>query len=232
MIKYLSLSFLVILAIISTAFIFSQVAIRQAEAKEALLSEKKDVQAEEEEEAPVLSEETRARIEEKAKEALAFCESNDCSTEFCILIDKKIHSGKYRMFVYDFNRQEIEHMALSAHGIGKGETQSTNEQPLFSNEPGSLLTSLGKYKTGERAYSNWGINIHYKLHGLEASNSNAFRRIVVLHSYTPLSASEIYPYYLPLGWSYGCPVTDDETMRYLDVKLQNSKKPALLWIYY
>ena len=183
-------------------------------------------------EAALLSAETKARIEEKTKEALSFCKSNGCNTDFCILIDKKIHSGKYRMFVYDFNKQEVERMALSAHGSGKGDKQSTEEQPIFSNESGSWLTSLGKYKTGARSYSSWGINIHYKLHGLEASNSNAFKRIIVLHSYTPIPSGEIYPEHLPLGWSLGCPVTDDETMTYLDAKLQGSKKPVLLWIYY
>jgi hypothetical protein len=35
-----------------------------------------------------------------------------------------------------------------------------------------------------------------------------------------------------MGWSQGCPVIDDETMTYLDVELQKSEKPVLLWIYY
>jgi hypothetical protein len=35
-----------------------------------------------------------------------------------------------------------------------------------------------------------------------------------------------------MGWSWGCPVTDDDTMTYLDAKLKDAKKPVLLWIYY
>jgi len=171
-------------------------------------------------------------INEKAKEALAFCKTNGYNTDFCILIDMKIHSGKYRMFVYDFKKQEIERKALCSHGCGKGDKRSTGSQPLFSNVEGSLLTSLGKYKIGSRSYSQWGINVHYKLYGLEASNSNAFKRIIVLHSHSPVSSVEIYPAHLPMGWSYGCPVTDDETMTYLDTKLKNTKKSVLLWIYY
>jgi len=171
-------------------------------------------------------------INEKAKEALSFCEMNECSTDFCILIDMKIHSGKHRMFVYDFKKQEVERKALVAHGAGKGNKTSTGEKPLFSNEKGSWLTSLGKYKIGERSYSQWGINVHYKLHGLEESNSNAFERIIVLHSYTPISTEEIYPFHLPMGWSLGCPVTDDETMTWLDAKLKNAKMPVLLWIFF
>jgi len=175
---------------------------------------------------------SEASIDEKAKEALSFCEANECSTDFCILIDMKIHSGKYRMFIYDFKKQEVERKALVAHGAGKNDKASTGETPLFSNERGSWLTSLGKYKIGERSYSQWGINVHYKLHGLEESNSNAFKRMIVLHSYTPVSTEEIYPFHLPMGWSLGCPVTDDETMTWLDDKLKNAKKPVLLWIFY
>ena len=179
-----------------------------------------------------VSELSATRIDEKAKEALQFCKSNDCNTDFCILIDMKIHSGKYRMFVYDFKKQEVERKALLAHGAGKDDKKSTGAEPLFSNEEGSWLTSLGKYKTGARAYSQYGINVHYKLHGLEASNSNAFKRIIVLHSFTPVSSFEIYPFHLPMGWSMGCPVTDDETMTWLDAKLKDTKKPVLLWIFY
>ena len=172
------------------------------------------------------------RVNEKAEEALIFCKANEYNTDFCILIDMKIHSGKYRMFIYDFDAQKVERKALCAHGCGKGDKTSTSSQPLFGNEEGSLLTSLGKYKIGIRSYSQWGINVHYKMHGLEPTNNNAFKRIIVLHSHTPVPAIEIYPFHLPMGWSFGCPVTDDDTMTYLDTKLKNSKKPVLLWIYY
>jgi hypothetical protein len=172
------------------------------------------------------------RIHMKAKEALNFCETNGYNTDYCILIDMKIHSGKHRMFVYDFNNQKVERSALCAHGCGKDEKRSTGSQPIFSNEDGSLLTSLGKYRIGIRSYSQWGINVHYKLHGLEESNNNAFKRIIVLHSHTTLSSTEIFPDHLPMGWSFGCPVTDDDTMTYLDNKLKNTKKSVLLWIYY
>jgi len=182
--------------------------------------------------AETLVEARDAQIDERAREALAFCEAEGYSTDFCVLIDMKIHSGKHRMFVYDFKNMEVERAALVAHGSGKGDKRSTGGEPLFGNEKGSKLTSLGKYRIGARDYSNWGINVHYKLHGLEAGNSNAFERIVVLHSYTPVPSFEIYPVHLPMGWSEGCPVTDDNTMDWLDAKLQSAEKPVLLWIFY
>jgi len=181
--------------------------------------------------ATVTRKEVEDRLGKKAAEALTFCQSKGYNTDFCILIDMKEHPGKYRLFVWNFKDKGVERKALCAHGCGKGDKMSTEEKPVFSNVEGSLLTSLGKYKIGNSAYSQYGIHIHYKLYGLEATNSNAFKRVIVLHSHTPVPATEIYPVCLPLGWSFGCPVTDNETMRYLDGKLKRATKPVLLWIY-
>ena len=175
---------------------------------------------------------TRNRLQQKADEALAFCNKNNYNTDFCILIDMKIHSGKNRMFVWNFKTKDIDRQALCAHGCGKGDKLSTGAKPIFSNIEGSLCSSLGKYKLGLRSYSRWGINVHYKMHGLDKTNSNAYKRIIVFHSHTPLPDKEIYPQHLPMGWSFGCPVTSNEMMKYMDKKLQITNKPTLMWIYY
>jgi hypothetical protein len=206
---------------------FSSIAVSCGQETQKQLIEKRDTIVSNNQ----IEEERNTGIERKVKEALEFCEANDYNTDFCILINMKIHSGKFRFFVYDFKNTTIERSSLCAHGCGKDNKKSTEIQPLFGNDEGSFLTSLGKYKIGSRSYSQWGINVHYKLHGLDPSNSNAFKRVVVLHSFTPVSSSEIYPAHLPMGWSLGCPVIDDETMKLLDTKLKNSKKPVLLWIY-
>lgn len=163
----------------------------------------------------------------KINEASAFCHKNKLDASICILVDMRIHSGKNRLFVYDFNKKEIVIQGLCAHGVGGG---STATKPVFSNAVGSYCTSLGKYKVKGRAYSNWGINVHYKMYGLEKTNSNAFKRIVVLHSYSPVPNHEIYPQTL-FGQSAGCPVLADDTMQKIDVLLKAKKKPVLLWIY-
>ena len=163
----------------------------------------------------------------KIDEALAFCRKNDMDTTICIMVDMSIHSGKNRIFVYDFKKKQITIEGLCAHGVGGG---STATKPFFSNAIGSNCTSLGKYKVKGRSYSNWGINVHYKMHGLEETNNNAFKRIVVLHSYTPVPNKEIYPQTL-FGQSAGCPVLADEVMRKIDALLKTNKKPVLLWIY-
>jgi hypothetical protein len=151
------------------------------------------------------------------------------NTDFCFLVDMSIHSGKYRFFVWDFNKDTLIAKGLCAHGSGKSSTES---KPEFSNVPGSYCTSLGKYKIDIRSYSKWGINIHYKLHGLEKTNDKAFGRIVVLHSYNPVNQEEIYPSHLPLGYSQGCPVICNGLMKELDKLLKDKKESTLLWIYY
>jgi hypothetical protein len=164
---------------------------------------------------------------ERTNEALVFCKQNKMDTSIAIMVDMSIHSGKNRIFVYDFKQKKINIEGLCAHGVGGG---STPTKPVFSNKEGSYCTSLGKYKVKRRSYSNWGINVHYKMYGLEKTNSNAFKRIVVLHSYTPVPNQEIYPQTL-FGQSAGCPVLSDGTMRKIDALLKTRKKPVLLWIY-
>lgn len=165
---------------------------------------------------------------EKISEALLFCKNNKLDTSFACFVDMSLHSGKKRFFVIDLHSGKTIKSALCCHGWGKN---STETNPVFSNLYGSECTSLGKYKTGKRAYSNWGINVHYKMHGLEKTNNNAFKRMVVLHSYDPVPETEIYPQHLPLGWSKGCPVISNDIMTYLDNYLQKTKRPLLIWIY-
>lgn len=168
------------------------------------------------------------RLREKAQAGKAYCDKNGYNTSYCFLVDFSIHSGKRRFFVWDFKGDSVKYASLCAHGYGKNSTLS---KPVFSNVEGSYCSSLGKYKVGIRSYSKWGINVHYKLHGLEATNNNAFKRYIVLHSYTPMPETEVYPLHLPLGISQGCPVISDEVMRKVDRLLKAEKKPVLLWIY-
>lgn len=164
---------------------------------------------------------------EKLNEALAFAKKNKLDTTITIMIDMSLPSGKNRLFVYDFQQKKTIISGLCAHGVGGG---STATKPVFSNKVGSNCTSLGKYKVKNKAYSNWGINIHYKMYGLEETNSNAFKRIVVLHSYMPVPNYEIYPRTL-FGISAGCPVISDDKMSQIDRLLMRKKKAVLLWIY-
>jgi len=170
-------------------------------------------------------------INSKAKEALAFCKKNNYNQEFCILIDMSIHSGLNRFFVYDFNKNKPIMNMLVGHGCGDYPWSSdwSKDSPSFSNVDGSHKSSLGKYKIGKRAWSDWGIHVKYVLHGLETTNSNAEKRYIVFHSWDKVSETEVYPDGTAEGW--GCPTISNNNMKIIDPMLKASKKPVLMWIY-
>ncbi len=168
------------------------------------------------------------KLTEKSKEALAFCQRKKMNTNFCILIDMSMHSGLYRLFVWDFNKKKIIKKSLVAHGSGNKFFRNRNKVK-FSNVEDSHFSSIGKYKIGERGYSSWGIHIKYSLHGLEPTNNNAYKRFIVLHSWEKIKDSETYPNYIVRSW--GCPAVSNNMMRYLDTKLKTTKRPTLLWIF-
>ena len=166
--------------------------------------------------------------EERITAATAFAAANGLDMKYAIFVDFSLASGKQRLFVIDLASKKILFKSLCCHGMGGG---STPEKPVFSNVSGSYCSSLGKYKTGARAYSQWGIHVHYKLHGFEKTNNNAFARVVVLHSYDPVPGSEIYPSSLPMGWSLGCPVIANKCMTSIDSLIRKRNSQMLLWIY-
>lgn len=172
-----------------------------------------------------------SRIKIKAEEALKFCTSGKFNTDFCILIDMSLHSGVKRFFVWDFKTNSIAKQYLVGHGCGTNSwsKDDSRSNPEFSNEDGSHLSSLGKYKLGERGYSDWGINIKYLMHGLEETNSNALKRVIVFHSWEKMSDDEVFPKGSPEGW--GCPTVSNNAMKEIDPMIRGSRKPVLMWIY-
>ncbi len=149
-------------------------------------------------------------LADKSLAAFEYCKKNKMDTNFCLLQDLKIHSGKYRFFVWDFKKNEIVDSAMVSHGCGVNPWSKTDskECPEFSNDNGSQCSSLGKYKIGKRAYSQWGIHVNYTLYGLENTNSNALLRIVVLHSWDNVPEKEVYPEGTPEG--HGCPAVSNK----------------------
>lgn len=172
-----------------------------------------------------------AKIKIKAEEALKFCKSKNFNTDFCILIDMSIHSGLKRFFVWDFKRNSISKSFLVGHGCGENQwsNDESKDAPKFSNEDGSHLSALGKYKLQGRGYSDWGIHVKYLMYGLEDTNSNALKRFIVFHSWNLMSDNEVFPKGSPEGW--GCPTISNNAMKEMDPMLQSSKKPVLMWIY-
>ena len=164
------------------------------------------------------------------KEALAYAKSNKFNEDYYFLVDLNLHSGKNRFFIYDFKTDKVIDENLVTHGSCDQFEDNPEkwEKVKFDVRSDSHCSMSGKYKIGDRDYSSWGINVKYWIHGLENTNKTAVKRVVVLHSWNAVKNEEIYPKYSPLSW--GCPAVSNEFMQKLDKRLQESKKPVLLWI--
>ncbi|MGN6420992.1 MAG: murein L,D-transpeptidase catalytic domain-containing protein [Pseudobacter sp.] len=153
-----------------------------------------------------------------------YARENNCNTEICFLIDMKISSGKNRFFIYDMKKDSVLASSLVTHG-------RCNENWLtgrrYGNEVGCGCTSLGKYKVGTPYQGRFGLA--YKLHGLDATNNNAFKRFVVLHSHECVPNSEVDPY--PICQSDGCPTVSAAFLKKLAGIIDKSGKPILMQIY-
>lgn len=161
----------------------------------------------------------------QAKAALAknFVKRNKYNQQVCFLIDMKIRSGAERFFVYDLIADTVISSGVVTHG-------RCNERWLpgrkYGNEPGCGCTSLGKYKIGKSYYGRFGLA--YKLHGLDASNNNAFKRFVVLHAHDCVPEKEVWS---EICQSDGCPTVATSFLQQLKTTINQSKHPVLLWIY-
>ncbi len=114
--------------------------------------------------------------------------------------------------------------ALVTHGSG---SERGGDSLYFSNVPGSSCSSLGKYKIGHAYQGKFGLA--YKLYGLDASNSKAFERFVVLHGHDCVPNDEVYP--IGICESLGCPTVAPAFLLSLQKILDASSAPVLLHIF-
>ena len=174
--------------------------------------------------APVSSSPNAAMTNILASKIFKYAAENSFSTEYCFLVDMSLPSGRNRFFVYDLTKNSIVFSGLVAHG-------SCNEtfmaRPRFSNEPKGGCSSLGKYKIGEFYRGKYGKS--YRLYGLDYSNSNAFKRAVVIHGYNCVPDEEIYP--RVLCNSLGCVMVSYKFFDKISRIISRSEKPIVLWVY-
>ncbi|HEV8285342.1 MAG TPA: murein L,D-transpeptidase catalytic domain family protein [Chitinophagaceae bacterium] len=160
----------------------------------------------------------------RVNEINVYAHQKGFSTKYCFLIDMSLPSGRNRFFVYDLEKNFVVYSGLVAHG-------SCNEkflsQAKFSNAPSSGCSSLGKYRVGAFYRGSYGKS--FKLHGLEYSNSNAYKRAVVLHGFSCVPNEEIYP--RALCNSLGCTMVSNSFFDKLSRIIEQSQKPVLLWVY-
>lgn len=163
------------------------------------------------------------RIAAFSKSAVEFCKRHNYNSSVFFLVDMRIHSGKKRFFVVDMKTDSVVNAGLVAHGSCGPFFSATAS---FSNETNFYCSSLGRYKIGAKYSGRFGSS--YKLYGLDSSNSNAFKRNVVLHSYYEVPDDEIYPGHVCN--SQGCPMISKNFLKQLSCYIDTSKKPILLWI--
>ena len=153
-----------------------------------------------------------------------YAQAKGFSSNYCFLVDMSIHSGRKRFFVYDLEMNRVIMAGLVSHGSCNGVFLS---QAKFSNAPGGNCTSEGKYKIGEKYRGQYGKS--YKMYGLESTNSNAYKRAIVLHAYSCIPDEEIYP--RVACNSSGCAGVSPAFFEKLSSIIDRSNKPILLWIY-
>ncbi len=147
------------------------------------------------------------------------------NSKIAFFIDMRIPSGKNRFFVYDLQNNKILDQGLVAHGCGS-ETGIKGELK-FSNVPNSNSTSLGRYSIGNNYNGIFGKA--YRLFGLDETNSNAFKRAIVLHHYSAVPYEEQDHY---ISRSHGCPMVNEHFFKRIEKIIDSSKSNILLDIYY
>jgi hypothetical protein len=170
------------------------------------------------------SEPSTSALKNRLNQVTKFVQQNGYSTEYCFLVDMGICSGKNRFFVYDMKKNIIALSGLVAHGNCNSHFL---ELARFSNRPNCGCSSLGRYKVGSSYQGEFGKS--YRLYGLDSSNSNAFKRAIVLHGFDPVPDQEIYP--KVLCNSFGCPMVSRSFLNKLCGIIDKSEKPILLWVY-
>lgn len=162
---------------------------------------------------------------EKISELKNYIKDKNYNQDFAVFINFKIHSGKYRYFVYDLKNNKIVQKAIVSHGSGS--VIKNSDQLKFSNIENSYQSSLGKYEI-QNSYSGQ-FGKAYRLKGLDSTNNKAMQRAIVLHSFGCVPDQESQKL---ACLSLGCPMLSvkafKETAKYLD----QSKKSIILYAFY
>lgn len=172
--------------------------------------------------------ESRHDMEYRAEKALRYAGRKGLNENYCLFLDYTIPSGKPRLFVWSFNEKRVVYSAYAMHGFGKG---STDETPVFSNVPGSKCSSIGRFEV-TRAQGR-RIKNGYRLKGLEYSNSNAYKRGIMIHGSRWVDTNK-WRKYIPLNGKscQGCVTVSTRDMTYIDSLIWNESRNLLLWSYY
>lgn len=167
---------------------------------------------------------------ESIEQVRDYCQRRGFSTNYYILVDFSIRSGKKRFFIYDLKSGRRVMSSYCMHGSGPGNTNAT---PKFSNKPGSGCSSLGRYVMigmGGKKITN-----SIRLRGLDSSNRRASYRGILIHSAGKVTRFHGEKKYIPIGReSEGCFTVSRGCVRKVMKIYSNSSKtrPVLIFAKY
>ena len=170
-----------------------------------------------------LEDATLKKLKLKSDDAISFTKKNGYNESICFFVDMSLPSGQNRFFIYDMLKDSVLNSGLVTHGRCN---QLWLDGRKYSNEAGCGCSSLGKYKIGHSYNGRFGLA--YKLYGLDKTNSNAFKRFVVLHAHQCVPGNEVMN---EICQSDGCPTVSPQFLQQLKPMINKSQKPILLWIY-
>lgn len=149
------------------------------------------------------------KIEEKSKEILTLVDFSKPSTE-------------ERFYVFDMRHKKLLFSSLVSHGKNSGGNYATS----FSNENGSLKSSLGFFLTENTYQGKNGYSL--VLNGLEKGiNDHAKERAIVIHG-AAYSNPSVIASSGRLGRSFGCPALPQAVSKPI---INTIKGGSLLFIY-
>lgn len=140
------------------------------------------------------------------------------------IVDFSQTSKNKRMYVIDFQEQELLFHTLVAHGRNTGGEFAKN----FSNVNGSHKSSLGFYITKN---NHMGSRVGYSMimEGVEKGfNDNAKNRQIIMHG-ADYATENFITRTGRLGRSYGCPAVPPELIKPVVSTIENG---TCLFIYY
>ena len=116
------------------------------------------------------------------------------------LIDYSLPSSQPRLWVFDVAQRRLLFEELVAHGRNSG---GDGPATRFSDRDGSLMSSLGVYRTGDTYSGHNGYSL--RLQGLDAGfNDHASERAIVIHGAWYVSP-QMAATQGRIGRSWGCP---------------------------
>ena len=168
-----------------------------------------------------------ATIEARAEKALAFAKRHNMNDHYALFLDYAIPSGTPRLFVWDFEKHRIIASCYAMHGPGKG---STDKHPVFSNEPGSECSALGRFLVTKEHGAT--LKRSFRLKGMDGDNKTAYARGLMIHGSSFLDG-HVWMRYIPLRRAscQGCVTVTSRGMDYIWELVNDEEKPLLLWSY-